>query len=63
MLMVVAAPKALTVLAVVLSRSKLAEPVRILVVNVGLVPNTTTPVPVSLVIELAMLADVMLVVS
>ena len=44
---VVAAPNALTVLAVVLNISKDEEAVVTLVVNAGLVPKTTTPEPVS----------------
>jgi len=46
-LRVVAAPNALIVVAVVLNTSNEASPVRTLVVNVGDVPNTATPVPVS----------------
>ena len=44
---VVAAPNALTVVAVVLKISMLALPATTLVVIVGLVPNTRTPLPVS----------------
>ena len=44
---VVAAPNALRVVATVLNTSNEAEFVRTLVVNVGDVPNTATPVPVS----------------
>lgn len=44
---VVAAPKAFTVVAVVLNTSNEVLPVVTLVVNDGLVPNTSTPVPVS----------------
>jgi len=46
-LRVVAAPKALMVVAVVLNTSKDEEPVIILVVMVGEVPKTDTPEPVS----------------
>ena len=46
-LSVVAAPKALTVVALVLNTLKEESLVRTLVVNVGEVPNTATPVPVS----------------
>ena len=42
-----AAPNALSVVAVVLNTSNETESVRTLVVNVGDVPNTATPVPVS----------------
>ena len=44
---VVAAPNALIVVALVLNTSNEASDVRTLVVNVGDVPNTATPVPVS----------------
>ena len=43
----VAAPKALIVVAVVLNTANVVLPVRTLVVNVGDVANTATPVPVS----------------
>jgi len=62
-LMVVAAPKALMVVAVVLKRSKLLEPVRRLVVMVGLVPKTSAPLPVSSVITPEMPDDAVVAVN
>jgi hypothetical protein len=44
---VVAAPKALTVVAVVLKTEKVVDPVLTAVVNEGEVLKTATPVPVS----------------
>ena len=54
----VAALAKFTVVAVVLIKSKLVDPVVIDVVNAGLVPNTNTPVPVSSEITVASSADV-----
>ena len=56
MLRVVAAPNALTVVAVVFSRSNDEEPVSMEVVKVGEVPNTSTPDPVSSVTDKARFA-------
>lgn len=57
MLSVVVAPNAFTVVAVVLSRAKVVDAVVSDVVILGLVPNTSTPVPVSSVMAAARLAD------
>ena len=57
MLSVVAAPKAFTVVAVVLTRANVVEPVTSDVVMLGEVPNTRTPEPVSSVTALARLAE------
>jgi hypothetical protein len=55
-LKVVAAPNALTVVAVVLNTAMVALPAKMLVVIVGPVPNTSAPVPVSSVTALIRLA-------
>jgi hypothetical protein len=54
---VVAAPNALTVVALALNTSNDALPVVILVVIAGLVPNTNAPLPVSSVIAEIKLAE------
>lgn len=61
--MVVASPKALTVVAVVLKTLKEVEPVTTLVVKLGEVLKTATPVPVSSLSELSKAAEVAVVLS